>query len=79
MNYEDYYLEVRNLADMLKNDGMGDWAAQILKPLEEEFTGTGIFMALRWNLSNFLATQQGSTAVIDRAKQLHQKIDAALN
>lgn len=78
MSYENYYSEVRQLADMLKKEGIDDWAIKILNPLENEFTGTGIFMALRWNLVNFLSAQQGSEETIDCAKQLYEKIDAAL-
>jgi len=79
MNYEDYYSEVRHLARILKNEDMEDWAIKILRPLEEEFTGTGIFMALRWNLGNFLSAQLGSEEAISCAKQLYQKIDVALS
>lgn len=79
MNYEDYYSEVRHLAGMLKSEGMDDWAIKIFSPLEEEFTGTGIFMALRWNLGNFLLAQLGSEEAIVCAKQLYQKIDVALS
>lgn len=78
MSYENYYSEVRQLADMLKKEGIDDWAIKILSPFEDEFTGTGIFMALRWNLTNFLSTQRGSEEAVDCAKQLYQKIDAAL-
>lgn len=78
MSY-DYYAEARYLADTLKKEGFSDWAIKVLSAMEEGVTATEILMILRWNLENFLSSQLGSENVIDRAKQLHQKVDAVLS
>ena len=78
MSY-DYYAEAKYLAETLKEEGFGDWALRILSAMEEGVTATEILMMLRWNLENFLKSQSGSEKVIDRAKQLNKKIDAALS
>ena len=78
MSYE-YYAEARHLADMLKSEGLDDWAVQILNVLKEGVTATEILMMLRWNIGNFLAAQVGSEEVIAHAKHMYKKMDAALS
>lgn len=78
MSY-DYYTEAEKISATLQEEGLNDWADQILNTMKEGATATEILMMLRWRLENFLVSPSGSTNVIAHAEQLHQKIDAALN
>ena len=74
----DYYAEARYLAELLKQEGLEEWAGKVLNALDEGVTATEILMMLRWNIGKLLATQAASGETSAYAKSLYQKIDTAL-
>lgn len=77
MNY-DYYSKARDLASLLKQEGLTEWAEKILTAMDIGVTSTEILMMLRWNLGNFLASKQGTLYAISQADLLYKKIDIEL-
>ena len=78
MNIYDHYAETQELADLLRKENLGDYADALVKAMQEGATGTEIFMALRWNVKNIVATKKCSDLTEVKARRLYQELDKAL-
>lgn len=78
MNTYDHYVETQELIEMLRKEGLNDYADALLKAMEEGATGTEIFMALRWNVKNLIEAKQCSNMIEAKAIHLYQELDKAL-
>ena len=78
MNTYDHYVEMQELIDMLRKEGLNNYADALLKAMEEGATGTEIFMALRWNVKNLIESKQCSDIAEIKARRLYQELDKAL-
>jgi hypothetical protein len=78
MNTYDHYVEMQELIDMLRKEGLNNYADAMLKAMEEGATGTEIFMALRWNVKNLIESKQCSDIAEIKARRLYQELDKAL-
>jgi hypothetical protein len=74
----NHYDIARKIVKYLRQEGFSDVAEQLEEDLGG-FSGTEIFMALRWHLKQFLETKQecseGLKSLIDK---LLQELDSAL-
>jgi len=78
MNTYDHYVETQELIDMLRKEGLNNYADAMLIAMEEGATGTEIFMALRWNVKNLIESKQCSDIAEIKARRLYQELDKAL-
>ena len=76
----DHYGEARRVAAAMRDEGLQEAAQTLEDAIAAGFTSTEILMALRWHLAQFLAAKlEGSPNLRQSAKDLHQRIDAALD
>lgn len=78
MNLYDHYSEAKRLVRLLREDGLTTWANGIESAMDEGSTGTEIFMMLKMQVKNYLASNQGSAVAIECANRLFEQLNEAL-
>lgn len=78
MALPDAYAEARVLMQLLRDDGLDEFANGICLAIEGGATGTEIFMALRWNIQKILDTNSCSRATEAAARHLFVELSKAL-
>lgn len=78
MSKFDYYAAARDLITRLDSDGHGEYASKLRSAIEDGATGTEIFMALRFHLSEILRKIPLRDEVQIRASRLLSELNDAL-
>jgi hypothetical protein len=78
MSKFDYYAEARDLISRLDSDGYDEDASKLRSAMEDGATGTEIFMALRFHLSEILRKIPLRDEVQIRASRLLSELNDAL-
>lgn len=74
----DHYAEARELASLLREEYLDDFAISLIRAMEEGATGTEIFMALRWNIKQLLEANKCSDLTTAKARRLFEELDKTL-
>jgi hypothetical protein len=72
----DHYSVASQIAQNLRHEGNPAWAAKLEEAIQFGSTGTEIFMALRWELQQFLAQSHRCTL---ETQQLIEELVRELN
>src|SRR3954451_10821629 len=75
----DHYAEARRLSKSLVNEGMSQWAHQIMEAMAIGATGTEIFMHLRSVLRQMISTENLSPESYAVARRLIEEINNSLS
>ena len=78
MNTSDHYAKAQELADLLYQEGLSDYADLLINSMQEGATGTEIFMALRWNVKKIIDAKKCSDVTEAKARRLYWELDNAL-
>lgn len=75
----DHYAVARSIAARLRSEGYEEWSKKLLAAIDDGSTGTEIFMALRWQLREFLKTKPTLSPATDPLiQELLAELDKAL-
>ena len=74
----DYYDESRSLAAMMRLEGIQNESMGILRAIDEGFTSTEILMGIRFHISLFLSSREGTSELRRNAEEIKMKIDGVL-
>jgi hypothetical protein len=76
----DYYAEGLEIAKLLREAGLVEWADRLVKTIGQGYTATEILMGLRWELSQLLASDvEVEPATRAAAEELRDTIDSVLS
>ena len=75
---DDYYDEARNLARLMSSEGIQSESIGIHQAIDEGFTSTEILMGIRFHVSLFLSSREGSSELRRYAEEIKMKIDELL-
>lgn len=78
MNSYDHYAEAKSIADQIEAVGFAEEASAVRDAIDTGFSGTEIFMKLRFHLSPLQKNTKIDSAARSRIAVLVNKIDAAL-